>query len=144
MMLMIITGLLGLAILISLLGIANTLSLSVHERTRESALLRALGLTRPQLRRMLSVEALVLGLIGALVGVVLGAVVRLGRAGDAGRDAAFQLPVRQILVFVVLSGLAGVLAAVLPCPPGRQGVDRRLTGRRVRNWPTPFRSIPDL
>ena len=54
MMLMIITGLLGLAVLISLLGIANTLSLSVHERTRESALLRALGLTRPQLRRMLS------------------------------------------------------------------------------------------
>ncbi|MGW0477795.1 ABC transporter permease [Nonomuraea sp. NPDC003214] len=114
MVLMIITGLLGLAILISLLGIANTLSLSVHERTRESALLRALGLTRPQLRRMLSVEALVLGLIGALVGVVLGmsfgwAAVRAMLSG-----AVFSASPWQIALFVVVSGLAGVLAAVVP------------------------------
>jgi putative ABC transport system permease protein len=114
MMLMIITGLLGLAVLISLLGIANTLSLSVHERTRESALLRALGLTRPQLRRMLIVEALILGLIGALVGVVLGITFGWAAGQTLGADVAFQLPVLQILAFVALSGLAGVLAAVLP------------------------------
>ncbi|MGW2200349.1 ABC transporter permease, partial [Streptosporangium sp. NPDC001682] len=114
MMLMIITGLLGLAVLISLLGIANTLSLSVHERTRESALLRALGLTRPQLRRMLSVEALVLGLIGALVGVVLGIGFGWAAARTMTENVIFQLPVPQILSFVALSGLAGVLAAVLP------------------------------
>ncbi|WP_436759499.1 ABC transporter permease [Streptosporangium sp. V21-05] len=114
MMLMIITGLLGLAVLISLLGIANTLSLSVHERTRESALLRALGLTRPQLRRMLSVEALVLGLIGALVGVVLGIAFGWAAAQTMTDNVVFQLPVPQILSFVALSGLAGVLAAVLP------------------------------
>ncbi|WP_433253299.1 ABC transporter permease [Streptosporangium sp. CA-135522] len=114
MMLMIITGLLGLAVLISLLGIANTLSLSVHERTRESALLRALGLTRPQLRRMLSIEALVLGLIGALVGVVLGVTFGWAAAQTMTDDVAFQLPVLQIVAFVALSGLAGVLAAVLP------------------------------
>ncbi|MEU4230352.1 FtsX-like permease family protein [Nonomuraea sp. NPDC026600] len=114
MMLMIITGLLGLAILISLLGIANTLSLSVHERTRESALLRALGLTRPQLRRMLSVEALVLGLIGALVGVVLGGVFGWAAMRAMIADAGFVVPGGQIALFVVLSGLAGVLAAVLP------------------------------
>ncbi|MFD0479704.1 FtsX-like permease family protein [Nonomuraea thailandensis] len=114
MMLMIITGLLGLAILISLLGIANTLSLSVHERTRESALLRALGLTRPQLRRMLSVEALVLGLIGALVGVVLGVVFGWAAMRAMLSGALFSAPVAQIALFVVLSGLAGVLAAVLP------------------------------
>ncbi|GAA4218578.1 putative ABC transport system permease protein [Streptosporangium album] len=114
MMLMIITGLLGLAVLISLLGIANTLSLSVHERTRESALLRALGLTRPQLRRMLSVEALILGLIGALVGVVLGVTFGWAAARAMMADAVFQLPVLQILAFMALSGLAGVLAAVLP------------------------------
>ncbi|WP_336208320.1 ABC transporter permease [Nonomuraea sp. LPB2021202275-12-8] len=114
MVLMIITGLLGLAILISLLGIANTLSLSVHERTRESALLRALGLTRPQLRRMLSVEALVLGLIGALVGVVLG--VSFGWAAvQAMLDGAvFSASAAQIGLFVLLSGLAGVLAAIAP------------------------------
>ncbi|MEU8201694.1 FtsX-like permease family protein [Streptosporangium sp. NPDC049046] len=114
MILMIITGLLGLAVLISLLGIANTLSLSVHERTRESALLRALGLTRPQLRRMLSVEALVLGLIGALVGVTLGVAFGWAAAQTMTDNVVFQLPVPQILSFVALSGLAGVLAAVLP------------------------------
>ncbi|MFI6508224.1 ABC transporter permease [Streptosporangium sp. NPDC050855] len=114
MMLMIITGLLGLAVLISLLGIANTLSLSVHERTRESALLRALGLTRPQLRRMLSVEALVLGLIGALVGVALGVVFGWAAAQTMTTNVLFRLPVGQILAFVALSGLAGVVAAVLP------------------------------
>ncbi|NJP92184.1 FtsX-like permease family protein [Nonomuraea sp. FMUSA5-5] len=114
MMLMIITGLLGLAILISLLGIANTLSLSVHERTRESALLRALGLTRPQLRRMLSVEALILGLIGALVGVVLGVVFGWAAMRAMVDGALFTAPVAQIVLFVVLSGVAGVLAAVLP------------------------------
>ncbi|MEU8247595.1 FtsX-like permease family protein [Nonomuraea sp. NPDC048916] len=114
MLLMIITGLLGLAILISLLGIANTLSLSVHERTRESALLRALGLTRAQLRRMLSVEALVLGLIGALVGVALGGVFGWAAMRAMLDGALFSAPLGQIALFVVLSGLAGVLAAVLP------------------------------
>ncbi|GAA3580454.1 ABC transporter permease [Nonomuraea rosea] len=114
MVLMIITGLLGLAILISLLGIANTLSLSVHERTRESALLRALGLTRAQLRAMLSIEALVLGLIGALVGVVLGGVFGWAAMMALLNGPLFAVPVLQIALFVVLSGLAGVLAAVLP------------------------------
>ncbi|MEV1169659.1 FtsX-like permease family protein [Nonomuraea sp. NPDC049784] len=114
MLLMIITGLLGLAILISLLGIANTLSLSVHERTRESALLRALGLTRAQLRRMLSIEALVLGLIGALVGVVLGGAFGWAAIRAMLDGAVFSAPVGQIALFVVLSGVAGMLAAVLP------------------------------
>ncbi|MCK2221625.1 FtsX-like permease family protein [Actinomadura sp. ATCC 31491] len=114
MLLMIVTGLLGLAILISLLGIANTLSLSVHERTRESALLRALGLTRPQLRRMLSVEALVLGLIGALVGVVLGGVFGWAAVMAMLDGAVLSVPVGQIGLFVVLSGVAGVVAAIVP------------------------------
>ncbi|GAA2385185.1 ABC transporter permease [Nonomuraea africana] len=114
MTLMIVTGLLGLAILISLLGIANTLSLSVHERTRESALLRALGLTRAQLRRMLSVEALVLGLIGALVGVTLGIAFGWAAVRTMMEGATLAVPFGQIALFVALSGLAGVLAAVLP------------------------------
>ncbi|WP_067174130.1 ABC transporter permease [Microtetraspora niveoalba] len=114
MITMIITGLLGLAVLISLLGIANTLSLSVHERTRESALLRALGLTRPQLRRMLSIEALVLGLIGALVGVALGVGFGWAATQTMVDDVIFRAPVLQILGFVALSGVAGVVAALLP------------------------------
>ncbi|MBE3013349.1 FtsX-like permease family protein [Microbispora sp. NEAU-D428] len=112
--LMIVTGLLALAIVISLLGIANTLSLSVHERTRESALLRALGLTRPQLRGMLSVEALVLGLVGAIVGVVLGTAYGWAATSTLTEKVSFQLPIGQILIFIAASGLAGVLAAVLP------------------------------
>lgn len=114
MLLMIITGLLGLAVLISLLGIANTLSLSVHERTRESAMLRALGLTRPQLRRMLSIEALVLGLVGALVGVVLGVVYGWAAMRAMLDGARLAVPVTSIVLLVALSGVAGVLAAVLP------------------------------
>ncbi|MEN3536227.1 FtsX-like permease family protein [Microbispora sp. ZYX-F-249] len=113
-MLMVVTGLLALAIVISLLGIANTLSLSVHERTRESALLRALGLTRPQLRGMLSVEALVLGLVGAIVGVVLGIAYGWAATTTLTETVSFQLPAVQILIFIAASGLAGVLAAVLP------------------------------
>ncbi|MEV4286539.1 FtsX-like permease family protein [Nonomuraea bangladeshensis] len=114
MLLMIVGGLLGLAILISLLGIANTLSLSVHERSRESALLRALGLTRPQLRRMLSVEALVLGLIGALVGVVLGGLYGWVAVLAMLDGAVLSVPVGQVVLFVVLSGVAGVVASLLP------------------------------
>jgi putative ABC transport system permease protein len=114
MMLMIFGGLLGLAILISILGIANTLSLSVHERTHESALLRALGLTRPQLRRMLSLEALLLGLIGALIGITLGTVFGWAAMQTLPFDILFRAPADLILSFLVLSGLAGVLAALLP------------------------------
>ncbi|MEU8400400.1 FtsX-like permease family protein [Nonomuraea sp. NPDC048892] len=114
MLLMIITGLLGLAVLISLLGIANTLSLSVHERTRESAMLRALGLTRPQLRRMLSIEALVLGVVGALVGVVLGVVFGWAAIRAMLDGALLDVPFASIVLLVALSGVAGVLAAVLP------------------------------
>ncbi|GLW04998.1 ABC transporter substrate-binding protein [Microtetraspora sp. NBRC 13810] len=114
MLLLVVTALLGLAILISLLGIANTMSLSVHERTRESALLRALGLTRGQLRQLLTVEALVLGLIGALVGVVLGVLFGWACVQSMPARAVFRVPYSDLLLFVVLSGLAGVLAALLP------------------------------
>ncbi|GII91329.1 ABC transporter permease [Sinosporangium siamense] len=112
--LMVMAGLLGLAVLISLLGIANTLSLSVHERTRESALLRALGLTRPQLRVMLSLEAFVLGLIGALIGVVLGLVFGWAAVQTMQDKPIFQAAPLHIAAFIVLSGLAGVLASLLP------------------------------
>ncbi|MFC6879721.1 MULTISPECIES: ABC transporter permease [Actinomadura] len=114
MMLMIFGGLLGLAIIIALFGIANTLTLSVVERTRESALLRALGLTRRQLRRMLSVEALVMAVIGAFTGVVLGVGFGWAATGSMDDDAVFAVPYLQIVGFIALAAVAGVLAAVLP------------------------------
>jgi putative ABC transport system permease protein len=111
------TALLGLSILIALLGIANTLTLSVLERTRESALLRALGLTRGQLRGMLLAEALLMALLGVSLGVALGAgfgaamVHAFIKSADAG---VVSIPHRQIALYVLAGVAAGVLAAVLP------------------------------
>lgn len=113
-LLLVVAGLLGLSVLISLLGIANTLALSVHERTRESALLRALGLTRAQLRRTLSLEALVLGVVGALVGVALGTVFGWAVVSTQASNVPLEVPVGQVLLLVAGSGVAGVIAAVLP------------------------------
>jgi putative ABC transport system permease protein len=113
-MLLMVAALLGLAVIISLLGIANTLALSVHERTRESALLRALGLTRAQLRGMLSVEALILGLIGALVGVTLGLAYGWAVLHSQTANPPFVLPVGQVLAMIGAAGLAGVIAALAP------------------------------
>ncbi|MFO7249228.1 MAG: FtsX-like permease family protein [Actinomycetes bacterium] len=113
-LLLVVAGLLGLSVLISLLGIANTLALSVHERTRESALLRALGLTRAQLRGTLSLEALVLGVVGALVGVALGIVFGWAVVKTQASNVPLEVPVGQILLLIAGSGVAGVLAAVLP------------------------------
>lgn len=114
MVLMIFGGLLGLAIVIALFGIANTLTLSVVERTRESALLRALGLTKRQLRRMLSVEALVMAVIGAFTGVVLGIGFGWAATNAMAADSIFALPYLQVTGFVVLAGAAGTVAAVMP------------------------------
>ena len=114
MVLMIFGGLLGLAIIIALFGIANTLTLSVVERTRESALLRALGITKRQLRRMLSVEALVMAVIGAFTGVALGVVFGWAITNAMSKTSVFSLPYLQIVGFMVLAGAAGMAAAVLP------------------------------
>ncbi|XVQ10414.1 ABC transporter permease [Spirillospora sp. CA-255316] len=114
MLLMVFGGLLALAIVIALFGIANTLTLSVVERTRESALLRALGLTKRQLRRMLSVEALVMAVIGALTGVVLGVAFGWASTRAMGESTVFALPYLQVAGFMLLAGVAGMLAAVLP------------------------------
>ncbi|WP_067467236.1 ABC transporter permease [Actinomadura macra] len=114
MILMIFGGLLGLAIVIALFGIANTLTLSVVERTRESALLRALGLTKRQLRRMLSVEALVMAVIGASTGVVLGVAFGWAATHAMSETSVFSLPYLQVTGFVGLAGAAGMIAAVMP------------------------------
>lgn len=107
-------ALLGLAIIISLIGIANTLTLSVVERTRESALLRALGLTKRGLRWMLSLEAVIMAVIGALLGVALGTGFGWAALSANTDGAVLSFPVLRVLAFILLAGMAGLLAAVVP------------------------------
>jgi putative ABC transport system permease protein len=103
------------AVFIALIGIVNTLALSIYERTREIGLLRAVGMTRVQLRRMIRFEAVVVAVFGSLLGLVIG--VGFGAAiVQAIRDQGIglQIPVVQLVLFVVLSAFAGLLAGWLP------------------------------
>jgi len=115
-MLMIIYALLGLAVVIAILGIINTLALSVIERTREIGLLRAVGLGRRQLRTMLRLESVVIAVLGAALGMLLG----LGFGTAIQRalvDQGFEvlvIPWNQLAAFLGLSVVVGVLAAVWP------------------------------
>jgi putative ABC transport system permease protein len=107
--------LLGLSVIVSLFGIVNTLALSIHERTRELGLLRAIGASRRQIRRLVRYESVITALIGAVLGVVLGvffAAIITQALKDEG--LAFALPIGSLVVLVVLAGLAGVLAAISP------------------------------
>jgi len=115
-MLTLIYALLGLAVVIAVLGIVNTLALSVIERTREVGLLRAVGMSRRQLRTMVRLESLIIALLGAVLGVGLGLVfgVALQRSQADSGIAVLSVPYFQLFVFVVLAGLVGVLAAVWP------------------------------
>ncbi len=110
--------LLTVAVVIALVGIGNTLSLSVLERTRESALLRVLGLRRRQLRSMLAVEAMVLAGVAAVVGSVVGVLfgwAAVGAAfGQAGQAVVLTVPFGQLAAVLVGALAAGVLASVLP------------------------------
>ncbi len=113
---LIIYALLGLALLIAVLGIVNTLALSVIERTREVGLLRAIGVSRPQLRRMITLESVVIAVLGAALGVVLGigfGVALMRAVRDEGLEV-ISVPFGQLGVFLLLAVVIGVLAAVLP------------------------------
>jgi putative ABC transport system permease protein len=116
---MIGVALLGVSVLIALVGVGNTLSLSVLERTRENALLRALGLTRRQLRGMLAIESLLMALVAAGLGIVLGLI--YGWAGTAalmgGHTSAgvqYAVPVGLLVAIALVATVAGLLASVLP------------------------------
>ena len=117
-MLSVVVALLAISVLIAVIGIANTLSLSVLERSRESAILRALGLTRAQLRRTFAIEAVLLGGVAAVVGLLLG--VGYGYAGartilgSVVRTVPLEVPWGQLGLLVLAACLAGLLASVLP------------------------------
>jgi putative ABC transport system permease protein len=114
--LLVMVMLLSLAILIAVLGIVNTLVLSVVERTREIGMLRAVGALRRQIRTMVVLEALVIAVFGAVVGLVLGVwfAVALQRTLIDQGIAVLDIPWLGIIAFLVVAGIVGVLAALWP------------------------------
>lgn len=115
--LLVVNALLALAIVIALIGIANTLALSVHERTRELGLLRAVGMTRRQTRRMVRWEAVLVALFGSVLGVAAGTVFGWGVVSALPSDSfggSLTIPVPQILQVVLLAAVATLVAAWLP------------------------------
>jgi putative ABC transport system permease protein len=108
--------LLALAILIALIGIVNTLMLSVFERTHEIGLLRAVGMKRRQVRSMIRSEAVIVGLLGGVLGIVRGTVVgaALAYALRNSNVTTVSIPVADLIGFLILSGLLGLAAAAWP------------------------------
>ena len=116
-LMLVLVGLLGVSVLVSLVGVANTLSLSVAERTRENGLLRALGLTRRQMKSLLALEALFLSLTGALIGVGMG--VAFGWVGVMslpveGATPVLSVPWMQLVGVCVVAIVSALIASWLP------------------------------
>ncbi len=114
----IVYALLGLAIVIALIGIANTLSLSILERTRELGLLRAVGMSRRQLRQMVRVEAAIIAIFGTLIGLAIGILFSLALTIPLSKQFddlfRYDLPVVHLIAIAVAAAVAGLLAAWLP------------------------------
>jgi putative ABC transport system permease protein len=116
-LLAVVVGLLAVAVLIALIGVANTLSLSVIERRRESATLRVIGLSRRRLRATLAIEGVLIAGVGGALGIVLG--VLYGWAGAATvlgvvGDVRLDVPWGDLAIVLAVSVTAGLLASVLP------------------------------
>ncbi|MGW2055247.1 ABC transporter permease [Streptomyces sp. NPDC001840] len=113
----ILYGLLGMALIIAVLGVVNTLAMSVFERQQEIGMLRAIGLDRRKVKRMIRLEAVVISLFGAVIGVGLGSFLAWA-IGETFKDSipgyALVIPWDRIGIFLVLAGLVGVLAALWP------------------------------
>jgi putative ABC transport system permease protein len=111
-----IYALLALAVIIALLGIANTLALSIFERTRELGLLRAVGMTRAQVRATVRWESVIISLLGTTLGLVIGTSFGwvMVKALEGEGLNTFTVPTTQLAVVVAIAAVAGVVAAVLP------------------------------
>ena len=117
-LLALVYGLLLLSVVVALLGIVNTLALSVHERTRELGMLRAVGMSRRQVRRMVRAESVITAGIGAILGTLLGIVFALVVSRPlADQGFVFTLPIGTLIGFFILAAIAGVVAAI---PPARR------------------------
>jgi putative ABC transport system permease protein len=107
--------LLALSVIVSLFGMVNTLALSVFERTRELGMLRAVGMTRRQARRMIRHESVITALIGAALGLPLGIFLAALVTNALGQyDLRFAIPVGQLFVVSIVAVIAGILAAITP------------------------------
>jgi putative ABC transport system permease protein len=105
--------LLALSVVVSFFGIVNTLVLTVYERTRELGMLRAIGMTRRQVRRMIRHESVMTALIGAVLGIVLGLLLG-GLLAFRVKEIVFAVPWIQLLVFTIAAIVVGIIAAILP------------------------------
>ncbi len=107
--------LLALAVVVSLVGIVVTLILSIYERTRELGMLRAVGMSRRQVRRMIRYEAVITAVLGAIAGLILGVIFAfLIGIPLEGEGFALSYPIPVLVIIVLLTALAGVLAAIYP------------------------------
>jgi putative ABC transport system permease protein len=114
-LLTLVYGLLALSVVISLFGIVNTLVLAVYERTREIGLVRAIGMSRGQVRATVRFESVITSIIGAIMGIVVGILFAwVVTTRFAGQGITFSVPVGQLAVFLVLAVVVGVVAAILP------------------------------
>ena len=125
-------ALLALSIIVSLFGVVNTLTLSIHERTRELGMTRAIGMSRRQVRRTVRYEAAITALIGAVLGLVLGtffAWIVTQPLLDEG--FTFELPVTTMVILLVVAALAGVVSGDPAGAPGGEGGHPASAGLRV-------------
>ncbi|MGH2984378.1 MAG: ABC transporter permease [Solirubrobacterales bacterium] len=111
----VVYALLFLAVIVSLFGIVNTLALSIYERSRELGLLRAVGMSRRQVRRIVRYEAVITALIGAVLGAILGVIFAVLVSRPLAEEGfTLTIPVPTLLLLLVLAAIAGVLAAIGP------------------------------
>ncbi len=138
--------LLGFSVVVSLFGMVNTLVLAVYERTRELGMLRAVGMTRRQARRMIRHESIITALIGAAMGIPLGIfLAALVTQALSKYGVGLSLPVTELVAFTTVAIIAGVLAAIVPARRAsridvlrrciRVGVRRDLNGRAANEAP---------